>query len=340
MADPSGKPPTVVELIWEHDLVLGGRSGKAHLTLDSAGDAGPSPMQALGVRARRLHGDGPRPHPAKGPASTHGLKADLRAERAPEVPHRFTAVDAALHGHRRRPGGTGPARDRSLPREVLLGVALDAPGHRARRHLHGRRPRSDRRAPMTERPAGRHACRRPRPAAAISIGCAGIAVLIMIEAHVVDSWTASPDRSTRLFAWAMVLGGFGAPLFLLLAGVAVSLSAGSKRTAARRRAGGRLGGDAARARDLPARVPLPASGVDPGLVVAADAAAGGHPQHHGPGDHGRRRAVGPVPTSRGRVAAFLAATLATTLPDASRQASTWLGRLPDPIEAYIRPAGA
>src|SRR3954453_205128 len=62
----------------------------------------------------------------------------------------------------------------------------------------------------------------------------GIAVLIMIEAHLIDSWTGAPDRHTKLFEWSMVLGGFGAPLFLLLAGVAVSLSAGSK---ARRGAG-------------------------------------------------------------------------------------------------------
>ena len=42
----------------------------------------------------------------------------------------------------------------------------------------------------------------------------GIAVLIMIEAHVVDSWTSAPDRFSRAFASAMILGGFGAPLFL------------------------------------------------------------------------------------------------------------------------------
>ena len=48
----------------------------------------------------------------------------------------------------------------------------------------------------------------------------GLAVLIMIEAHVLDSWTRFPDRQTRQFAYAMVLGGFGAPLFLFLAGVA------------------------------------------------------------------------------------------------------------------------
>src|SRR3954447_22314094 len=56
----------------------------------------------------------------------------------------------------------------------------------------------------------------------------GVAVLIMIEAHVIDSWTGSPDRHTHAFLNAMVLGGFGAPLFLLLAGVAVAMSAGSK----------------------------------------------------------------------------------------------------------------
>src|SRR3954452_16435945 len=56
----------------------------------------------------------------------------------------------------------------------------------------------------------------------------GVAVLIMIESHVIDSWTAAPDRGSRAFAWALVLGGFGAPLFLLLAGVSSALSAGSK----------------------------------------------------------------------------------------------------------------
>jgi uncharacterized membrane protein len=56
----------------------------------------------------------------------------------------------------------------------------------------------------------------------------GVAVLIMIEAHVLDAWTAEADRSRPLFGYAMILGGFGAPLFLFLAGVAVVLSAESK----------------------------------------------------------------------------------------------------------------
>ena len=56
----------------------------------------------------------------------------------------------------------------------------------------------------------------------------GLAVLIMIEAHVLDSWTRVADRSHPGFGYAMILGGFGAPLFLFLAGVAVVLSAESK----------------------------------------------------------------------------------------------------------------
>jgi uncharacterized membrane protein len=55
----------------------------------------------------------------------------------------------------------------------------------------------------------------------------GVAVLIMIEAHLLDSWTRIPNRDTRQFFWAMILGGFGAPLFLFLAGVVIPLSAAS-----------------------------------------------------------------------------------------------------------------
>jgi uncharacterized membrane protein len=56
----------------------------------------------------------------------------------------------------------------------------------------------------------------------------GLAVLIMIEAHTVDSWTRLAAHGTEAYRWALIVGGFGAPLFLFLAGVAVPLSAGSK----------------------------------------------------------------------------------------------------------------
>ena len=56
----------------------------------------------------------------------------------------------------------------------------------------------------------------------------GLAVLIMIQAHVLDSWTRVDARGTWQYAWAMIVAGFGAPMFLFLAGVSLPLSAGSK----------------------------------------------------------------------------------------------------------------
>ena len=56
----------------------------------------------------------------------------------------------------------------------------------------------------------------------------GLAVLVMIEAHTVDAWTQVSAHASRAYALALIVGGFGAPLFLFLAGVAVALSAGSK----------------------------------------------------------------------------------------------------------------
>src|SRR5262245_25615045 len=53
----------------------------------------------------------------------------------------------------------------------------------------------------------------------------GIAVLLMIEAHTFDAWTRPASRQSVSFRNAIVLGGFAAPLFLLLAGVTLALAA-------------------------------------------------------------------------------------------------------------------
>ena len=66
----------------------------------------------------------------------------------------------------------------------------------------------------------------------------GLAVLIMIQAHAFDAWTAPASRSTPAYRYLTILGGFAAPLFLWLAGVALVLAAerrqqkGSSRRAA------------------------------------------------------------------------------------------------------------
>ena len=56
----------------------------------------------------------------------------------------------------------------------------------------------------------------------------GLAVLIMIQAHLLDSWTRVDERESWTFEWAMIVAGLGAPMFLFLAGASVALSASSK----------------------------------------------------------------------------------------------------------------
>jgi putative redox protein len=86
------KAPTTLELIWEHDLVLKGQSGDASIVLDSAGVAGPSPVQALAFALAGCMGMDVVHILRKGRLDLRGLKIALTAERAPEDPHRITAV--------------------------------------------------------------------------------------------------------------------------------------------------------------------------------------------------------------------------------------------------------
>jgi uncharacterized membrane protein len=56
----------------------------------------------------------------------------------------------------------------------------------------------------------------------------GAGVLLMIQAHLFDSWIDAADRATPAYRTAMIVGGMGTVFFLFLAGIAVALSAGSK----------------------------------------------------------------------------------------------------------------
>ena len=86
------KSSTIVDLVWEHDLVLSGTSGAAKLTLDSAGQAGPSPMQALGFAEAACMAMDIVHVLRKGRHDLRGLKVALVAQRATEEPRRFTSV--------------------------------------------------------------------------------------------------------------------------------------------------------------------------------------------------------------------------------------------------------
>jgi putative redox protein len=89
------KPPTVVDLRWVGDLKFSGTSGAASMTLDSAGVAGPSPVQALGFALAGCMATDVAHILAKGRHPLRGLRAHLIADRAPEDPHRF--VRMTLH---------------------------------------------------------------------------------------------------------------------------------------------------------------------------------------------------------------------------------------------------
>ena len=52
----------------------------------------------------------------------------------------------------------------------------------------------------------------------------GIAVVSMIEWHVFDAWTLHSARDNAAWPVIKVVGGFAAPLFLFLAGVAVPMA--------------------------------------------------------------------------------------------------------------------
>jgi len=87
------KPPTVLELVWEHDLVFGGRSGDIAMTLDSASVSGPSPMQAPGFAVAGCRAMDLVHILKKGRHDLRGLRVDLKGERTQTEPRRFTRIE-------------------------------------------------------------------------------------------------------------------------------------------------------------------------------------------------------------------------------------------------------
>jgi uncharacterized membrane protein len=52
----------------------------------------------------------------------------------------------------------------------------------------------------------------------------GLAVVVMMEWHAIESWSVTTGRDSEAFGWSAWIGGWAAPSFLYLAGVAVSLA--------------------------------------------------------------------------------------------------------------------
>ena len=114
MADaPPHKPPTRVELLWEHDLVFAATSGSVRTTLDSASVAGQSPMQALAFGLAGCMSMDLVHILRKGRHDLRGLKIALTAERAQEDPHRITALSLDFYV-------TGPVPKEQIQRAIDL----------------------------------------------------------------------------------------------------------------------------------------------------------------------------------------------------------------------------
>ena len=94
------KAPTTLELTWERDLIFEGVAAAASMTLDSAGQAGPSPVQTLAFALAGCMGMDVVYILRKGRFDLRGLKISLVAERAQTDPHRITSVtiDFAVTG--------------------------------------------------------------------------------------------------------------------------------------------------------------------------------------------------------------------------------------------------
>ena len=86
------KPPTVVDISWIDDLRFSVTSDKAAITIDSAGLAGPSPVQALGIALAGCTTTDVVHILTRGRHPLRALRSHLVAERAPDDPHRFVRV--------------------------------------------------------------------------------------------------------------------------------------------------------------------------------------------------------------------------------------------------------
>jgi uncharacterized membrane protein len=166
----------------------------------------------------------------------------------------------------------------------------------------------------------------------------GLAILIMIEAHVIDAWTGPAGRATPLFRHLMLVAGFAAPLFLFLAGVSVVLAAAARQrktgsielaAASVSRRGWEIFGLAFLFRLQsfllsPGSPPVSMLKVDilnimgPAIVLAATL-------------------WGIARTPTRRVLVFAAATVAVAMLTPPVRATRLLDVLPDPIERYLRP---
>jgi uncharacterized membrane protein len=165
----------------------------------------------------------------------------------------------------------------------------------------------------------------------------GIGVLIMIEAHTLDSWTQLSERNRSSYQWAIVLGGFGAPIFLFLAGVAMVLAINART---------RRGMSAAEAGRRATRRGWEVFGLAFLFRLQSLLISGGGMRAYLKVDILNVMGVAMLVaswllrrcrTTPARVAALVTAVVLVAMLTPTVRSFQWLDRLPDPLEAYLRP---
>jgi len=91
----SGKPPSVIDLIWIGDLKFSAKTSSTTSTLDSAGTAGFSPVETLAAALAGCMSTDVVHILTRGRHPLQALGSHLSAERAEEDPHRI--LSATLH---------------------------------------------------------------------------------------------------------------------------------------------------------------------------------------------------------------------------------------------------
>jgi putative redox protein len=92
----TAKPPAIIDLTWIGDLRFSATTGSVSMTLDSAGSAGPSPVQALGCAFAGCMATDIAYILTRGRHAFHALRAHLVADRAADEPHRIVRMTLSV----------------------------------------------------------------------------------------------------------------------------------------------------------------------------------------------------------------------------------------------------
>lgn len=167
----------------------------------------------------------------------------------------------------------------------------------------------------------------------------GVGVLIMIQGHVIDAWTATADRTRMAYHWISFVGGLaGTPIFLFLAGVAMPLAAGARM---------RRGRSAREVTALARRRAWQIFGLAFLFRLQSWVISGGPPRTllkvdilnvMGVAMLGAAVVWGAGRGRRSRIVLLASAAAAAAMVTPLVRAAGWPAVLPDPIEAYLRPA--